>query len=327
MPDGVAKPATGLALLGTEPPDTLRTLALAAEDAGIGTIWIASHLFHREPIAMAAMALVATRRLGIALMAMSPYCVHPVYATMAAATLDEYFPGRVQLCFGVGAPRDLAAAGIAAPHPLATLAEAIEIARTLLSGRPVMFRGERFQVAGRSLEHGPRRIPIVLAASGPRMLELAGRAADGVVISAATSPEFVGWSLEQVRRGEAAASRRVRAIGLVQVAVDEQASRAHDRLRRTLAFVLRGAHHARNLALAGTELDQAALAAAFARGHWAEVDDLVGDAVVARHAASGTIEQVGEALARYRAVGLDEIVLTGIRDPETLRRIVLTQPS
>ncbi|HZB92714.1 MAG TPA: LLM class flavin-dependent oxidoreductase [Stellaceae bacterium] len=48
---------------------------------------------------------------------MSPYAVHPVYAAMAAATLDEYFPGRVQLCFGVGAPRDLEAAGIEAPQP------------------------------------------------------------------------------------------------------------------------------------------------------------------------------------------------------------------
>jgi 5,10-methylenetetrahydromethanopterin reductase len=310
--------AIGLSLLGSEPPELLRDLAQAADQSGVGTMWIACHLFRRDPVAMAAAALAATRRLGIVLMALSPYCIHPVYATMAAATLEEYFPGRVRLCFGVGAPRDLAAAGIAAPQPLSTLAEAIEIARCLLAGETIDFHGEHFQVAGRSLATGKRPIPIMLAASGPLMLELAGKAADGVVISAASSPQFVAWSLEQVRRGEAASGRRVRKIGLVQAAVDTDGQRAQHRLRRNLGFILRGAHHARNLALAGTQLDQAALAAAFAREDWTEVDELVTDDVVNRHAASGTIDQVSEALARYRAVGLDEIVLAGVDDPEML---------
>ena len=313
--------AIGLSLLGSEPPELLRDLALAADDSGVGTMWIACHLFRRDPVAMAAAALAATSRLGIVLMALSPYVMHPVYATMAAATLDEYFPGRVRLCFGVGAPRDLAAAGIAAPQPLATLAEAIEIARCLLGGETIAFHGERFQVAGRSVATGKRPVPVMLAASGPRMLELAGKAADGAVISAAASPQFVAWSLEQVVRGEAASGRRARKIGLVQVAVDEDARRAHGRLRRNLGFILRGGHHARNLALAGTQLDQAALAAAFAREDWTEVDALVTDDVVTRHAASGTIDQASEALARYRTVGLDEIVLAGVDDPEMLHRL------
>jgi hypothetical protein len=42
---------------------------------------------------------------------------------------------------------------------------------------------------------------------------------------------------------------------------------------------------------------------------------------VNRHAASGTIDQVSGALARYRAVGLDEIVLAGVDDPEMLYRL------
>ncbi|HTW51476.1 MAG TPA: LLM class flavin-dependent oxidoreductase [Stellaceae bacterium] len=314
--------ATGLALLGTETPEALRGLVQAAEDTGASTLWIASHLFRREPIALAAVALAATRRLGVVLMAMSPYVMHPVYATMAAATLEEQFPGRVRLCFGVGAPRDLAAAGIAAPHPLSVLGETIEIARALLSGETIAFRGERFQVSGRRLDHGLRQIPIILAAAGPRMLELAGRVADGVLISAASSAEFVAWSLAQVRRGEAAGGRHVRAIGLVQAAVGENPRAANDELRRTLGFVLRGAHHARNLALAGTELDQAALAAAFAREDWAEVDKMVSDDVVNRHAASGTVAEVTDALARYRRVGLDEIVLTGLSDPQILHRLL-----
>ena len=72
----------------------------------------------RDPITMAALALGATRRIKIALMAMSPYSVHPVFIAMAAATLDEMYPGRVILCLGAGAPADLKAAGIEATKPL-----------------------------------------------------------------------------------------------------------------------------------------------------------------------------------------------------------------
>ena len=97
--------ALSLSFDGGDPPATLRDMAALADSGGLKNVWIACHLFHREPIACAAAALGSTNRAGVVLMAMSPYTVHPAYAAMAAATLDEYFPGRVQLCFGVGAPR------------------------------------------------------------------------------------------------------------------------------------------------------------------------------------------------------------------------------
>src|SRR6202034_627617 len=102
------------------------------------------------------------------------------------------------------------------------------------------------------------------------------------------------------------AQRRVRRIALVLAGADQEG--AHGRLRRRLGFILRGAHHAANLRLAGTVLDQAALADAYAREDWARVEALVSDDVVRRHAASGTAAELRAALAAYRATGLDEIV-------------------
>ena len=311
----------GLSSDGSETPADLRTMVAIAEQGGASTLWLASHLFQREPIATAALALAATRNISIALMAMSPYSVHPLYATMAAATLDEHFPGRVKLCFGVGAPRDLEAAGLAAERPLRTLREAIAVARALLSGETCEFKGERFSLSGRRLANGARDIPIFLAASGPQMLELAGAAADGVLISAATSPAFIRWTLGLVRKGEDKAGRRIRKTALVYVSSDDDQTAARNRLRRTLGFILRGQHHAQNLALAGTSLDQAALAAAFAREDWATVDRLIDDEVVTHHSASGTPAQVKAALAAYESVGLDEIVASGVKDPVHLQKV------
>jgi 5,10-methylenetetrahydromethanopterin reductase len=187
----------------------------------------------------------------------------------------------------------------------------------------VDFQGAHYRLDGRALVNAPRRVPIWLAASGPRMLELAGTVADGVLISGGTAPAFVRWSLDHVRRGEAAAGRAVHKASLVYAAVDDEARVAHDRLRRRLAFVLRGAHHARNLALAGSTLDQAALADAFARDDWARVDALITDEVMWRHTASGTPAQVRESFAHYREIGgLDEIVIAGVADSAMLRRVL-----
>jgi 5,10-methylenetetrahydromethanopterin reductase len=302
----------------------MRAAVATADAAGASTLWIASHLFQKDPITVAALALAASRRVKVALMAMSPYAMHPIHATMAAATLDEYFPGRVKLCFGVGAPRDLEAAGIEAPQPLKTLREAVELSRALLAGETVNFQGERFRVQGRSLATGARAVPIVLAASGPQMLELAGAVADGVLISAATSPAFIHWTLEHVRRGEARSGRQIRKIALAFAAVNENEKAAHDSIRRMLAFVLRGAHHARNIELAGSKLDQAVLGDAFAREDWAWVDQLLTDDIVRSHAASGTPEQVRASFAAYHAVGLDEIVIAGAAGSAALRWILDT---
>lgn len=292
----------------------------AGEKGGAVALWIANHLFQRDPITLAAIALARTTRMRVTLMAMTPFTVHPVQAAMAAATLDEYFPGRVTLCLGVGAPADLKAVGIEAAKPLRSMREALEMTRALFAGETVRVEGESFHAVGRRLASGPRSIPIVLAASGPRMLELAGGLADGVLISAGTSLEFIKQSLEHVHRGSN--GRRVRTHALIYSAVDNTESLAHDRLRRILAILLRGTHHTPNLQLGGSVLDQAALNAAVVAEDWARAEALITDDIVRRHAASGRPEQVRARFADYRAAGLDEIVLAGARDGAQISQIM-----
>jgi 5,10-methylenetetrahydromethanopterin reductase len=154
------------------------------------------------------------------------------------------------------------------------------------------------------------------------MLELAGRAADGVLISAATSPEFIRWSLDQVRRGENASGRSVLKAALVFCSVDPNEPIARNRLRRMLAYILRGEHHARNLELAGSKLDQTALRHAFANEDWERIDALLTDDVLRRHTASGTAGEVSAALAAYRNAGLDEIVSYGVSDSKQMAAVL-----
>lgn len=304
---------------GREPADAVFAKADAAVASGVDRVWLACHLFQRDPIATAGVLLGRYPDLEIVLMAISPYLMHPVHAAMAAATLDEFFPGRVSLCLGVGAPADMASVGVETPKPLATMREALEICRTLFGGETVTVDGERFRVAGRALGSGPCAVPLLLAASGPKMLRLAGGHADGVALSAAASAEYVCWSLDRVAEGNP--PYNFRRCGLVYASVDADGTAARDRVRRVLATVLRGTHHARNLELAGSRLDQAALNAAFEAGDLDAVDVLIDDAIVAHHAAAGTAEAFRARIAAYRAAGLDEVVLASMRTPEQLAAV------
>src|ERR671912_202650 len=205
----------GISMDGRAPVTDIPAQAKAAEEGGASTLWIACHLYLRDPITMAALALGATRRIKIALMAMSPYSVHPVFIAMAAATLDEMYPGRVILCLGAGAPADLKAAGLEATKPLVSIDETVKICRALL------------------------------AASRARMLKLAGRASDGVLISAATSPPFVKACLAEA----ASANPGFRKVGIVYTKLGATEKEGIDPIRRPIGFVLRGAHHAENIRL------------------------------------------------------------------------------
>ncbi|HEU5195466.1 MAG TPA: LLM class flavin-dependent oxidoreductase [Methylomirabilota bacterium] len=314
--------ALGVAFDGRNPLAVLREQAQAAERAGADTLWVSSHLFLRDPFTSAATVLTATTRVRVALMAVSPHVMHPVHVAMGAATLEELAPGRVVLCVGTGAPNDLADAGVVPQRPLATLRETVELVRLLLAGEPVTYKGEVFRVDARRLAPGGRPIPVVLAAVRPRSLELAGGLADGVLLSNASSVEFIRASLEHVARSGGA--RPLRRAGLVYAAVAEREADALGRFRRQLAITLRAPHHSSNLALAGATLDQDAVRRALAREDWTTVEALVSDEVVRRHTASGTPEQVRARLAAYHAAGLDEIVLGGLYTPEETARAVAT---
>ncbi len=305
---------------GRDTPQQFLEKLKASEAGRAQALWIANHLFLRDPISLSAVSLSRTQRMKVVLMAISPLTVHPVQAAMTAATLDELFPGRVTLCFGVGAPADLNALSIDGSKPLKMMREALKVTKALFQGETVRYEGEHFTIASRSLVTGARSIPIVLAASGPGMLELAGAEADDVLISAGASVPFVEQTLEHVRRG--AKGRRVRAHGLVYSAIDDDEKKANDRLRRVLAILLRGLHHKANLEAAGSSLDQAKLNDAILANDWKIAESLITDDIVRKHTASGNQQQLRERFEMYHRAGLDDVVIAGVRDAEQISRIL-----
>jgi coenzyme F420-dependent glucose-6-phosphate dehydrogenase len=112
---------------------------------------------------------------------------HPAIVAQAAATLDRLSNGRFNLGVGTGENLNEGPLGYEFPkyaERAARMREALEIMRRLLDGDKLTFEGEFYKTDRAKLYSPPvHRVPIYLAAGGPKSATLAAELADGVITS------------------------------------------------------------------------------------------------------------------------------------------------
>lgn len=175
--------ALGLQIVPTMPVGELVETAQAAEELGYQYCMVADEgLMHDVYVCLGAIAGATDRiRLGAVT---NGYTRHPAATAAALATVNELSGGRAFLTLVAGGTMVLHPMGIERTRPVAVMDDTIEILRRLWSGEPVTWQGRRFQLDRAQLSTGPHDIPIWLAARGERLLDLAGRKADGLVLMA-----------------------------------------------------------------------------------------------------------------------------------------------
>ena len=170
--------------------DVLRELVREAERSDLDSIWIADHLFSgrgdEEPRAihegwtlLSALAAV-TERLELGTLVVCNSFRNPGLVAKMAAEADHISNGRLLLGLGAGwYDREYEAFGFPTTRRVGSFAEGLEIVRRLLDGERVTFAGDHYTLRGAVLLPPPdRRIPILVAAHGPRMMRLTARWAD-----------------------------------------------------------------------------------------------------------------------------------------------------
>jgi 5,10-methylenetetrahydromethanopterin reductase len=161
----------------------LLEVAAAAEQAGFDQLWVSNDLFLRSAPVLAGGLAAGTTRIGLGIAVMNPYSVHVSELAMLAGTLQEVSGGRALLGLGAGSEQFLGWAVIARTQPLATTRTALVTLRALIGHEDV----DRTQLpewfgADSTLRCQPARpVPVYIGAMGPKMLEMAGRHADGVL--------------------------------------------------------------------------------------------------------------------------------------------------
>jgi alkanesulfonate monooxygenase SsuD/methylene tetrahydromethanopterin reductase-like flavin-dependent oxidoreductase (luciferase family) len=223
-------------------------VARAADAGGIDAIWVSEDPEGWDAFTVLGAIAAVTETAALGTSVTSPYPRHPNLLAASVATLDRLSGGRAVLGLGRGQPewhRD--ALGVVTGDPLQALRETVALLRAWWAPPHRASSPDDGHFSVRDWErvvHPLRqRVPIYLAAVGPRALDLAGEVCDGVIFNLLTSEDFLREAIPRVRNVATAAGRDPAALAFVLrttvTVVDSSAAerRALDREKNLLALI------------------------------------------------------------------------------------------
>lgn len=171
---------------------------------------------HLDGMAVAAAAAVLTKNVPLATSVVDTVRRHPSLLAQSALTIDHLANGRFILGLGSGEAENTLPYGFDFAKPVSRFEEALQVIRLLWeSDGPVDYRGQFYQLHHARLDTEPYagRFPeIWIGGSGPRMLDIAGRYADGWWPAGAWTPDEYAEKLAAVRASADRAGRDPMAI-------------------------------------------------------------------------------------------------------------------
>ena len=167
----------------------IKAVAKVCESSGLHSIGIAdSPVIARDLYIACAGALDVTDRLNVLTAVTNPVTRHPSVTAAAAVSLCDIAPGRTSIGIATG-DSALWGVGLRAAK-VVEMRDYIVALRTLLCGEEASWQGATFR--GRWTDYDPALAPKVLVAvSGPRVLETAAQVADGLIIAMGYAPEDI----------------------------------------------------------------------------------------------------------------------------------------
>jgi len=229
-------------------PETLAgfgRLCREAEEHDFDWLGVAdSRSVFRELYVALTIAALDTSRIRLGPLVTNPLTRHPVVTASAISSVDEVSGGRAVLGLGSG---DSAIYTLGAPPAtLAGLEEAVFTLGRLTSGEPVVHDEGRWQV-----HRSTRRVPVYLAAEGPRTLELAGRVADGVIVGLGLTADVIRLSLAAIERGARASGRALADLDVWWFAKSNVADTRREAIEPITMALAASANHAFRFTLEG----------------------------------------------------------------------------
>jgi probable F420-dependent oxidoreductase len=189
-------------VLQTDPP-ARRVIELAklSESLGFDYVWtFDSPVLWQEPFVIYSGILAQTNSVMVGPMVTNPLSRSwPVTASMFATLNDMY--GNRTVC-GIGRGDSAVRVTGGKPASLTTLDAAMRVIKDLAEGRPVQLHGAEVTIPW--VHDG--RLDVLMAAYGPRALELAGQRADGLILQLA-DPFIIGWAAGRARDAAEAVGR------------------------------------------------------------------------------------------------------------------------
>ncbi|KZM70988.1 LLM class flavin-dependent oxidoreductase [Nocardia terpenica] len=198
----------GAVFLPENPPERLREVARAAEEAGLEELWLWEDCFQEGGVATVAAALAWTERLRVGIGVFPVPLRNVALAAMEIASVERMFPGRTVWGVGHGVQDWMGQIGARVDSPVTLLREYVDALRKLLAGKQVSTEGRYVRLTDVALDYPPATAPaIISAATGPRTLRLVGEVADGAILTSGTSPNALRAARELLTEGREKAGR------------------------------------------------------------------------------------------------------------------------
>jgi len=152
------------------------------ESRGFDTMWI-PHVFGHDAINLAGLVGRETQRIELGTAVVPSYPRHPAALAQQAITTGAACRGRFTLGIGLSHPPVIEQMlGLSYARRAEHMREYMAVLGPLLRGEPVKFEGEEYRVAMTVEVPDAEPVPVILAALGDRMLEIAGRESAGTIL-------------------------------------------------------------------------------------------------------------------------------------------------
>lgn len=222
-------PTLGVVFRPQSPPEALREIVETVDASGAAELWLWEDCFLEGGISTAAAALAWSRRVRVGIGLLPVPLRNPALAAMELATLERLAPGRVIAGLGHGVQDWMGQVGARAQSPMTLLREYTVAVRALLAGHTVETAGRYVNLDRVALDWPPASAPeLVVGATRPKTLRLAGELADGVLLTGGTDADAVRAAAAIVAEGRAASGRGGTARIIVYTELDPTRPKLRD---------------------------------------------------------------------------------------------------
>jgi 5,10-methylenetetrahydromethanopterin reductase len=296
------------------PMDAIPELARLAEAHGFDCAW-AGEANNKDPTVMLASIATVTTRLKLGSAIYHILGRTPATLALQAVGLDELSGGRFLLGIGSSNPTIAQWHGVPFDRPLGRVHEYVKIVQAALTRQKLDFDGRFFSAHGFKMAFRPsgRKIPIYLAAFGPKMSRLAGKLADGVLINMA-NPKEIGRIAEEVRAGAREAGKdpqSVEVICKVRCCVADDYTMAREALGRTLTYYALADYYRDLLTRMGFGSEVEAMRLAWQKSGFDAAKALITDRLFdgLPFVAAGSVQAVRSKIEPYIEAGATRVIL------------------
>lgn len=315
-------------VLQTDPPaHHVVEMAKLSESLGFGYVWtFDSPVLWQEPFVIYSQILAQTSSVMVGPMVTNPLSRNWAVTASLFATLNDMFGNRTVCGIGRGDSAVRVLGG--SPASLGTLERAMTAIKDLAEGRSAQVGNTEVTIPW--VRDG--RLAVLMAAYGPKALEVAGRCADGLILQIA-DPFIVGWAIGVARGAAAAAGRAPESLKVCVAApayVGEDLADQRGQLRWFGGMV---GNHVADIVQrygAGTAVPEALTAYISGRQGYDyrhhgkpgnPSTDFVPDEVVDRFCVLGPLQDHVERMRELEALGVDQFAIYLMHDAkeQTLR--------